>query len=151
MYAPMRNALLSMAALLALSGCATLSAPAPTDPNDPNQLAVLSAGDLGAVGCAILAGELSPTELAQAQGATIAALTVLADPVPSVSDLSAAFALAGLEPRYAVLTGVVVQRIKVRLGDADVIPTDSSTTAHQYAVIAHPHLALDLDHSVLLA
>lgn len=113
------------AALLALSGCATLSAPAPTDPNDPNQLAVLSAGDLGAVGCAILAGELSPTELAQAQGATIAALTVLADPVPSVSDLAAAFALAGLEPRYAALTGVVVQRVKVRLGGADLIPTDS--------------------------
>lgn len=115
----------ALLALISLAGCSTLS---PTEPSDQQQaeLAILSAGDVGAVGCSILASELKPAELAQAQAATVAAMTVLNDPVPTLSDLSAAFAQADMEPKYAILTAVVVQRIKVRLGGADLLPTDST-------------------------
>lgn len=119
----------ALLALITLAGCSTLSAPAPTDPADPAAQAVAAGGDLGAIGCAILAGELSPEQLAQAQAASVAAMAVLRDPVPTISDLSAAFASADMDPRYSALTAVVVQRIKVRLGGADLLPTDSTAWA----------------------
>lgn len=127
---------------LALSGCATLSAPAPTDPADPAAQAVLAAADLGAIGCAILAGELDPAQLAQAQAASVAALAVLRDPVPTISDLSAALSAANLDPRYTALTAVVVQRIKVRLGGADLLPVDSTGWAMGVAFVENCQGAL---------
>lgn len=113
---------------LALAGCSTVSSPkpAPDAPlNDPGVLAIQSAGDLGALGCAILAIELKPVEVEQARLATEAAQTVLRDPEPNLAALSNAFAAADVPPRYAILSAVVIQRIKVRLGNVDVIPVDT--------------------------
>lgn len=122
----MKRLWMVLVVVMFLAGCSTLSAPKPTDPADPAAQAVLGAADLGAIGCAILAGELDPAQLAQAQAASVAALAVLRDPVPTISDLSAALSAGGLDPRYTALTAVVVQRIKVRLGGAELLPVDST-------------------------
>lgn len=119
------RAMVVMLGLIALAGCGALTGPAPEPTNQQAELAILSAGDVGAVGCSILASELTPAELRQAQAATVAAMAVLTDPVPSLSDLSAALATADVQPKYAILTAVVVQRIKVRLGGADLLPVES--------------------------
>ena len=74
--------------------------------------------------------------------ATAAAQTVLVDPAPSVSALSAAFAEADLEPRYASLSAVIIQRIKVRLGDADLLPIDSTGYALAEAFVGSCAAAL---------
>lgn len=118
----MKRSFLVVVAAVALAGCSTMT---PGESDQQAELAILSSGDVGAVGCSILASELKPAELAQAQAATVAAMTVLNDPIPSISDLSAAFATADLEPKYGILAAVIVQRIKVRLGGADLLPVDS--------------------------
>ena len=114
--------------VLVLSGCGLFSAPKPTPDaaaNDPGVLAIQSAGDLGALGCALIAIELMPAEVEQARLATEAAQSVLRDPAPSLGALSVAFSAAGAPPRYALLGAVVVQRVKVRLGGVDVIPINT--------------------------
>ena len=121
--------------LTLLAGCGGLTGPAPEQPDQQAELAILSSGDVGAVGCSILASELKPAELAQAQAATVAAMSVLNDPVPTISDLSAALSAPNLDPRYTALSAVIVQRIKVRLGGADLLPTDSTGWAMAEAFI----------------
>lgn len=113
---------------LALSGCTTLSAPKPgpdAAANDPGVLAIQSAGDLGALGCALIAIELTPAEVEQARLAIMAAQSVLTDPAPSVTALATALAATDVPPRYAILSAIVIQRVKVRLAGADLIPVDT--------------------------
>lgn len=131
--------------MFALASCTTLSAPKPgpdAPANDPGVLAVQSAGDLGAIGCGLMTIELKPEELVQAKLATSAAKSVLTDPAPSLSALSAAFSSADVSPRYAVLGALLVQRVKVRLGDADVIPVDTVGYAMAESFVDACQLAL---------
>lgn len=122
----MTRTLLTLCALVALtmSGCATFGAPKPTDPTDPNQVAIDSAGDVGALGCALIVIEGAPDDVTHAQLAAAAAQTVLSDPAPSFTALRAALE-KGMPPKYAGIAAVVLQRLKVRLGDADLIPADT--------------------------
>lgn len=113
----MRNAIVVLA-LLALAGCSTMQ------PSDKNELLILSSGDAGALGCSIILTEAKPADIVQAQKAAAAAQTVLDDPSPSIAKLAAAFD-GNLPAKYVPLGAALVARIKVRLGESDVLPVDS--------------------------
>ncbi|MDX2166836.1 MAG: hypothetical protein SF182_07220 [Deltaproteobacteria bacterium] len=115
--------LCALAALLAVAGCSTFNPNAPA--SDPNVLAVQSAGDLGALSCAVLVTQLDAEDVAKAKVATAAAQAVLTQPEPSLSALSAALTAADLPPNYVMIGSLVVQRVRVRLGQAELIPVDS--------------------------
>lgn len=133
--------LLMVLVMLALAGCSTLSAPRPTDPADPNQVAVDSAGDVGALGCAMIAIEGKPDDVMKAQLAAAAAQSVLSDPAPSFAKLQAALE-QGMPPKYAGVAAVVLQRLKVRLGSADLIPADTVAWAMAESFISSCKSAL---------
>lgn len=109
-----------VAALLA--GCSTLTQPPAAD-DAQAQAAIASAGDAGAIGCLVLAVQ-RPGDVGKARLAVDAAQTVLADPVPSFNALTVALDL-GLPTEQAALAAIVLQRIKLRLGEADVLPSES--------------------------
>lgn len=124
--------MLTLVLLLALiAGCSTLSAtkPAPDAPaNDPAVIAIQSSGDLGALGCAMIITNGSAEDVRKATLAAAAAQAVLSDPAPSFGALQAALS-EGMPAKYAAVSAVVLQRLKVRLGQADVIPNDTTAWA----------------------
>lgn len=127
---PMRwGSMLAVAVAIAMvAGCATLGAPRPTPEtpaNDPAVVAIQSSADVGAIGCALIVAEGGAEDVRKATLAVAAAQEVLLSPVPSFAALNAALS-EGLPPRYSVISTVVLQRIRVRLGQADVIPADST-------------------------
>ncbi len=125
----------AMLAALALSGCASMSSPKPdpdTPPNDPRQVQIQTMQVLGALSCAALSGELKPDELAKAKHANDAVRAILLEPNPSLLALTLAISDTGLPPRYALLSSIAIQQLKVILGNSDVLPTD--TTAWAMAV-----------------
>lgn len=114
----MRNTLIAGLVAVGLAGCSVMG----TGKND--QLIVDSAGDAGAVSCAIGKKQLKPADLTKAKLAVLAAKTVLKDPEPKLSDIQAALE-AGVGPEWSDVVAVLVQRLKKRLNGADVLPTDS--------------------------
>lgn len=105
-----------IAVLMLVAGCSTMQ------PADQSAQVVRGATVLGSVGCAILAGELKPVELAQARVANAAALAVLSD-APSLTALRAAMEASPLPPRYALLAAILIQQVREQYGDA--LPVDS--------------------------
>lgn len=109
-----------VAMAIALSGCTVVGAP----PSSNEQLVLDTAGDIGAVSCAIAKTQLKPQGLINAKIAVLAAKTVLNDPEPSLTAIQQALA-AGVDEEWADAVGVLVQRLRKRLGQADALPVDT--------------------------
>lgn len=116
----MRKWMVAVALTGLVSGCATIG----QTPTQQERLVLDSAGDIGAVACAAGRTQLKPADLVKAQKAVTAAQTVLKDPEPKLSDIQAALA-EGVDEQWASVSAVLVQRLKKRLGDANVLPVDS--------------------------
>ncbi len=113
--------LLAMGLAIGVAACTTTGGTPPTDAEQ----AVLTAGDLGAIGCAAILTEGTPKQVATTRLAVGAAKAILASETPTLLALQAAFAAADLDPRWRALSRVVLQRIQQRLGSTDPIPRDS--------------------------
>lgn len=116
----------AVAVALLLTGCTAITGPRPGPDaplNDPAVVAIQSAGDLGAL-CVLITTEGSPEDVEKALVAVAAAQAVLMAPAPSFADLSAALEL-GMPGRYAVVSSLILSRLKARLGQAEVIPDDT--------------------------
>lgn len=103
-----------------LAGCSVVGTP----PSANDQLVLDTAGDIGAVSCAIAKTQLKPQGLINAKIAVLAAKTVLNDPEPNLTAIQNALA-AGVDEEWADAVGVLVQRLRKRLGQADALPIDT--------------------------
>src|SRR5690606_16481515 len=119
----MRQVVMAVVSALAFAGCATLGIPAPGE-EQRAELAVLSAGDAGSIGCAIITIEGSPEDVQRAMLAASAAKTVLLEPEPNIEALRAALVEA-MPEQYAALSAVFVSRLKARLDSAGVLEPDT--------------------------
>lgn len=117
-----RGAMMRKVMLLVLAGLLGCSTMGPIA-TDEEQL-VMSAGDLGAVGCAGLVAAGKPSDVAQARRATALAESILASETPTMTALTAALAASDLPPQYRAVASIVVTRVSARLGTADPIPKD---------------------------
>lgn len=134
---------------LLLAGCALEAPrPAPDAPqDDPGVVAIQSAGDVGALGCAIIITQGSAEDVRKATLAAAAARSVLSDPQPSFQKLQRALQ-EGMPPKYAIVSTVIVQRLKARLGQADLIPSDTTAWAMAEQFVASCQEALGSTASV---
>ena len=111
-------------AVLLLAGCAALRSPiAPSGPTPEQQQCIAGSADLAALGCGILMIE-RPGDVQTARDGLAAAAQVLRSDYPQVIDLATALDHA-LPRQYAWVTAIVVARIRMRAGDAGVLPLDS--------------------------
>lgn len=107
---------LSMAALV---GCAATGTGTTVDP-------VMSAADLGDVGCTGLLVQLKPAQLADAKAALGKMNAVLASDNPTLAALSQIMTATNLDPRYVAIGRSILRRVAAHIGGStDVIPKDS--------------------------
>jgi len=107
-----------------VAGCAGLRSPiAPSGPTPEQQQWIAGSADLAALGCGILMIE-RPGDVQTARDGLAAAAQVLRSDYPQVIDLATALDHA-LPRQYAWVTAIVVARIRMRAGDAGVLPLDS--------------------------
>lgn len=117
----------ALLALISLAGCSTLGGPRPTPEtpaDNPAVIAVDSAGDVGLL-CLVISLKGSPEDVRKATLAVAAARAVLREPVPTYSKLSTALE-EGMPPEYANISTMLLQRVRKRLGHADVLPVDTT-------------------------
>ncbi len=112
-----------MRKIVAVMGLALAVGCGPAKPTD--EQAVLSAGDLGAIGCAAYAAEAKPEQLAMARSALAGAQLVLDSETPTMTLLEQALAVSRIDARWKAIGRALVQRIRVRVGDVDPLPRDS--------------------------
>lgn len=109
-----------LACAAVLAGCSVVGNP----PSPKDDAVIQTAGDIGAVACAVAKAELDGNSLIKAKMAVLAAKTVLNDPEPNLENVKLALS-AGVDEQWANVAAVLVQRLKKRLNDADVLPVDS--------------------------
>lgn len=114
--------------LLLVAGCAAMKSPAPDQPGSGPKLSsaeiIALVGDAG-LACAAAPIGLKPGDVVKAQVAVAAAASVLSSDQPSLTAIQRAFAVAGLPAQWQGVASVAVSRIRVHLGNTDLIPRDS--------------------------
>ena len=121
----MRLGVVMLAAVIA-SGCAGMNTGGGTTPDEN---AITSAGDLGAVACLALVVEAKPKVVRQVRDAVTKAAGVLNSPEP-ITTVVLERALDELDPRWQNVVRTLMSRIRARVGTIgdgldSVIPRDS--------------------------
>ncbi len=126
-HVSLTRALVALAAFSAVVGCSNMRLPGPggSPPQMTDDELVAFVGDVG-VGCGLApAANLDPATIAKVQLGIAAAAQVMTQDKPSLDTIAAAFASAGVPPRYVNLSAVAVTRLRAHLGAINVIPKDS--------------------------
>jgi hypothetical protein len=111
--------MMAVAVTVGLAGCAGTTGSTPDN-------AVLSAGDVGAIGCAAFAVQGKPADVALARVGVTAAEAVLQADDPTVAALETALAHATLDPKWQAVARVLVSRVEARLHGQVNIPKDGT-------------------------